>query len=81
MMRREVGTLHRFAADKLMIGRDGRTVAVAMRVVVAAAHHRRQVVFGTECPIHDEGKRRHDRQGGRQASAHRLGGTNHRVPE
>ena len=78
MMRRKVNTNH--GVDSLMIGCDGRTVAMTVRVVVAA-HGGRNVVFATQCPIHDEGKRRHHRESGREASAHRLGETNHRAPE
>jgi hypothetical protein len=80
MMCREVDTTHGVAVDELMIGRDSRAMVVAIRVVVAA-HRSRQVVFGTQGAIHNEGKRRHDRESGRKASAHRLGETNHRAPE
>ena len=49
---------------------------VTVRVMVTAAR-RREVMPGAERAVRHEGKRRHDRQSGREASAQQLGVTNH----
>ena len=74
----DVGSGHSVGFDELMIGpRRSVTVGVAMRVIVAAMSRRRDVMVGAERAIDDERERRHDRKGGRDTSAHRLGETNH----
>jgi hypothetical protein len=64
------------AIDGLVIGCDVRSVAMHVRMIVAAGRHR-HVVLTAERAIRDECKRRHDRQRGREAPAHQLGETNH----
>ena len=48
--------------DELMIVTVGRAVAMSVRVIVAVAGARRQMMIGAERAVRDERKRRHDRQ-------------------
>ena len=69
----DVGAVHGIGIDNLMIGG---TVTVSVRVIVTAALGR-EVMPGAKRTVRHEGKRRHDRQSGRKASAQQLGVTNH----
>jgi hypothetical protein len=55
-----------------------RVPAVTVRLaMVMMARRRRHVMIGAQRSVHGKGKRRHDRQSGREASAQQLGVTNH----
>jgi hypothetical protein len=71
----DIGAVHGIGIDNLMIGWSV-SVTVSMHVIVTAARGR-EVKPRAERTIRHEGKRRHDRQSGREASAHQLGVTNH----
>jgi hypothetical protein len=64
-----------------MIGGMAMTVrvpAVTVRLaMVMMARRRRHVMIGAQRSVRGKGKRRHDRQSGREASAQQLGVTNH----
>jgi hypothetical protein len=55
-----------------------RVGAVTMRLaMVVMARRRRHMMIGAQRAVHGEGKRGHDRESGRNTSAHQLGETNH----
>jgi len=72
----EIGTVRNIAMDELMIGRAGMTVSVRM-IVTAARRRRAQVMVGAQRTIRHKGKRRRDRQTGREASAEQMDESNH----
>ena len=66
------------AIDGVVIRRVGRAVAVIVMVMVTGARQRRPVVIRAKRAVEHQGKRRHDRQTGREAPEMRSDGTNHR---
>lgn len=55
-----------------------RVRAVTMRLaMVVMARRRRHMMIGAQRSVQREGKRRHDRQTGRETPAQQLGETNH----
>jgi hypothetical protein len=75
MMAHNVGIGHNVAVDDLVIENSRRmTVGVHMAVSVHVTDMRRcsrHEMTTAQCAIDHEGKRRHHRQGGQDASAHR----------
>ena len=52
----DIDAVHSVSVNGMVVGGIGGTVAVTIgvRVIVATAHRRRQVMFGAECAVRDE---------------------------